>query len=358
MSNPATEARTAVRLAPLSVDLATLLGWSVAFGICSVSYYILRGLFSFTESTVGSLVGWIPGVNHFVKSKLESAERKVTHWVGQAAASSEARMGDAFHASANLTASIGHEIYGQAVATWGIAHWVYKLSASVLSGEAYQEIFHNDIVNLRAREKQLEAASRTHGRAISHADQPPIAAGVDRRTKPIATQATHTGTLEIPGIRAGARAREDALERDVAETRAGVRAAEGAIDSLWERVRHLDKVTTGVLASALVATALGRLGGGWLRCSNVGRVGRGICRMPTRLLEDLLGLLADFVVLSSICRVIPWLEAGFADVAAPLIDTLTKAGSALRCGGGLGDETLAVPALHLPAGADPTLHLP
>src|SRR5262249_57235162 len=108
---------------------------------------------------------------------------------------------------------------------------------------------------------------------------------------------------------------------------------ESGLERLWDKVRHLDKITTGVLASALVMTALGRLGMGWLRCSNWNRIGRAGCRIPFNLLEDLLALTADFFVLTNICRVIPWLEAAFEEVAAPLIGTLAKAGAGI-CGRG------------------------
>src|SRR5439155_19408596 len=139
MSQYEAGARVAVRAAPLEIEAATAFGWAIAFGICAVSLYVLRGLFAFSEGTAGALIGWIAGVNKWVNSKLEHAEQKLTHWVGQAAASSEQRMADAFHASANELQSIGHEIYGQAIAYWQLAHWVYRLDKSVLSGEAWQE---------------------------------------------------------------------------------------------------------------------------------------------------------------------------------------------------------------------------
>src|SRR5262249_13350974 len=145
----------------------------------------------------------------------------------------------------------------------------------------------------------------------------------------------HTGTLTLPGLRDLTRQREDALAEDIAGIRSRVAEAEHGVERLWDKVKGLDKETAGVLASALVATALGRLGAGWIRCSNWRKIGRVGCRLPFHFLDDLLALLADFVVLTNICHVLPWLESAFAEVASPLIGTLAKAGAGVcRVGSG------------------------
>ena len=57
---------------------------------------------------------------------------------------------------------------------------------------------------------------------------------------------------------------------------------------IGSRVSRLEKVTAGLGAAALVATALKRLGLGWLRCAKVTRTGKAICGMDGNLLESLL----------------------------------------------------------------------
>ena len=336
MPTPAGEARLAVRTGAAGLSAAQALGWGTAAGICAIAYYILKGFFSFTEGTADALVGWIPGVGKWVRSKLEDAEQKATHWVGTAAASAEGRMASAFHSLAVTAESIGWEIQQQALDYWHVVAWIAKVGKDIATGEAFQEIFHNTITSTNAKVKQLQRRQNVQAKQIAHSST----------------------AAALPSLREQARNREDALARDHAATREQTRVAENTNESLWAKVRHLDKVTTGVLASALVASALGRLGAGWIRCSNWGRIGRVGCRLPTHLLDDLLVLLTDFAVLANICTVLPWLEAAFDEVAAPLVDTLAAAGSALRCGGGLGDEVLEVPALYLPAAPSLTLHLP
>lgn len=357
MGNIEREGAIVVRAAPIEVELGTALGWAIAFGLCTISVYLLRGLFSFTESTVGGLVGWIPGVGKWVNSKLEHAEQKFTHWVGQAAAGSELRMADAFHATADQVSSLGHEIFGMAVGFWQLTQWTSHVAWIALRGHELNKNLAAQLAANERRTKYLTRQQALQGKAIAHADSPPIGAGVQTRTKPVRSSVGHIGALDLPGIRARNRVRDETVPQSIEGLRARVAEAEGAIDNLWSKVRHLDKVTVGALAGALVATMLGRLGAGWIRCSNWSRIGRAGCRMPFHLLEDFLALIADFAVLTSICRVIPWLETAFEDIAAPMIDTLAKAGAALHCGGGLGDEILGVPALHLPAAPDGTLHL-
>ena len=326
MSGYATDVRVAVKLGPLAIALATLLGFAAAYGICSISLYFLRGIFSFVDHGVLGIVGKIPGVGGWVDSKVEAAEQRLTHWIGQAAAGSEARMADAFHSSADLTHSIGHEIMGQAIATWQLTHWVANLAWSIANGEAWQEIFHNTITTTKAQVKQLQRTERAHAKRIAH------------------TADAHA----LPSLREQARARENALARDHAGTRARTREAENGIEALWAKVRHLDKITTGVLASALVATALGRLGSGWIRCSNVGRLGRRLCGIDTRLLEALLGAATISFVVSDLCEFTHLLSQAAQKVEPLLLDFVKTEDALINCRGATKPPNLPLRASRLP----------
>lgn len=288
MGNIEGEGAIIVRAAPIEVEAATAFGWAIAFGICSISVYFLRGLFSFTESTAGGLIGWIPGVGKWVNSKLEHAEQKLTHWVGQAAAGSEARMGDAFHATATQAESLGHEIMGQAIGFWHLAQWTANIAWVAGRGHALGEF---SAARLKADEnhlKALERASVVQGKAISHSDTGPVGGAITHKTKPVRASVGHIGALDLPGIRARNRVRDETVPQSIEGLRSRVAEAERGIDSLWDKVKGLDKVTVGALAGAMVATALGKLGAGWIRCSKVSRLGRRVCGVDEGLLENLL----------------------------------------------------------------------
>ena len=69
-----------------------------------------------------------------------------------------------------------------------------------------------------------------------------------------------------------------------------------SLTDIRKRLRHLERIGVGAIGVGALAMALGRLRLGWLRCRNVGRVGRRVCGMDASLLESL--LLDSFAVLS------------------------------------------------------------
>lgn len=266
MPTPAGEARLAVRTGAAGLSAAQALGWGTAAGICAISFYVLRGLFNFEQDTLGRVLGWIGGPGKWVQSKIESGEHKLTHWVGTAAASAEARMGYAFHSLAVTAASIGWEIQQQALDYWHVIAWVAKASKSIATGEAWQEIFHNTIYSTQSKVKTIERHQRVQDKAISHA------AAADT----------------VPGLRARTRAAEDAVATERVASGSRAATAEHGIDALWDAVKGINLRTVGLGAVALTGVALARLGLGWVRCSGVARVGKRLCGMDPRSLDDLL----------------------------------------------------------------------
>jgi hypothetical protein len=73
------------------------------------------------------------------------------------------------------------------------------------------------------------------------------------------------------------------------------------LDSLWKRVRGMNRTLTAAGIVGLVVAALGRLGLGWARCSNTSKLGKSVCGMNTNLLE---GLLADALLFASVVSIV------------------------------------------------------
>jgi len=72
-----------------------------------------------------------------------------------------------------------------------------------------------------------------------------------------------------------------------------------AIPNVWKRLRALERKIGVPVALGVVATAIARLGVGWIRCNKVRRLGRAACGMDDSLLDSLLlDALAIFSVLS------------------------------------------------------------
>lgn len=123
----------------------------------------------------------------------------------------------------------------------------------------------------------------------------------------------------------------------------------------WEgltrkRLRRLEALL-GVTGLAIaLANVLGLPNWRCLTRGNVGRTARALCGMPAHLLDDLLGLLIDFLVIEDICQVMILLTDAFALVEQPLADFAGAVGSAL-CHG----DYLAPPALSVRAFTPPPL---
>lgn len=119
--------------------------------------------------------------------------------------------------------------------------------------------------------------------------------------------------------------------------------------------KHLGPLALLALPAAAIGTLIGLI-----ECKNFGRFGKALCSLPSNLFNDLLALLTDFLVLTNICTVIPWLEDA-ADVVLPFITEFTTGAAALACASGHDQAlTLTVPTLQLPASPIglPALQLP
>jgi len=172
---------------------------------------------------------------------------------------------------------------------------------------------------------------------------------VEHKVVTVARGLTKTQARELAHVTALANAIARELPR--------IKTLEREEKAIAARVRGIEGKLTAVGIVGLLGVALTRMGLGWVRCAGVGRLGRALCNASTRWIDDLVGLFADFYILTHICAVIPWLEDGFAVIAEPMIAELAAVGAGLCDPSYAGGPALSVPDLHLPA-AGYTLHLP
>jgi hypothetical protein len=184
--------------------------------------------------------------------------------------------------------------------------------------------------------RDLETKIRKGGVVLTLQDWALLRRGIDRLNKDVARLKT-----EVHGI---------------THTKSGVKTP--AIPRVTHPARAWTDALTKPAAIAMTVTALGSLGLNKLRCPGfTNLLNKRGCGLGG-LLDDLLGLFVDAIVLTNICRVLPWLEEGFATVAAPLIGTIAAAGAGLCSEGSAQSPELGVPQLSLPASAGTGLHLP
>lgn len=158
------------------------------------------------------------------------------------------------------------------------------------------------------------------------------------------------------GIGADVLPRITALDQELARVEgkaiprvnARVSSADKAISNLWEWVRSHTVDVAAVAFAGAVAVALGRLGGGWIRCRNWNRLGKSVCGLPFGLLEDLLAAGITAFAVTDICE-FATVAMGTAHLLQPALLTLVDVENALvGCHGATGAPPLEPARLRLP----------
>jgi len=248
-------------VAPLVIDLGLLLTFLVALGLCLLARQLIGGMLS----GIASLVGHIPLLGGVTSAGIHKIEQSVTHALGTQAAGLQARIGGVYHSAARLVEETGQKIED-----------AYRLIGGVAG---ILEVFVPYREVLALYHALAKAVARLHG-------------STKEQTKAI-NATTHTVThvikrIDTVQVRAQAIPADVVIPRDLSGLRGRVREAEHEIGRLWDRVRGIAPGVVGGLALGALTFALGRLGLGWARCSNVGKVGRRICGLDQNLLESLL----------------------------------------------------------------------
>lgn len=261
-----------VTLRQLIVPFVILTGVVVCYGMVSAVDAIVRGIFG----AVIALFRRVPFVGSLTESGLHKAEQVITHSLGEVAAALEEKMGAYWHQLAQLVTSVGEAIAD-------LSRVLYQATSTFLT-HAYSALFWAAVHRV---ERALHAA-----RALVAGHTTVI-----YRTLPAKVGAVaHTLTGAV-----GALAGElgHVIEWDLPRLRARDRALADRLEKLWRWSRAHAKTVGEVVGLGAVAVALARLGAGWIRCSNVGKTGRALCRTDASLLEDLLlGTVAIFGAVS------------------------------------------------------------
>ena len=312
-------------------------GGLAALGLLALlGTYLAMGMLKAWDETLGTflrhLAGWI-NVTVLTRHPFAGVSRLILAADAQVrnAFSSLALKGES--ASAWAFTQAGHMF-------WWTTHEIAQLAEDTLHAlerTAVQTIPGAVRKSEAATLARLRGIDQTIGRieAQARAQLKRLQVGIDRLGRDI--------TTVIPKSISAVRSRVDALERYEKTAKrdvAGIKA----------------KFATAAF-TALVSGALLRMGLKWIRCENVGKVGKGLCKSSSHWLDELLGLATDFLFLANVCQVIPWLEEGFSVVAAPMIEEFGKVGAGLCNASYKPAKRVAPPSLSLPA-ASLSLSLP
>lgn len=249
-----------------------LAGAVVAYGMVYSADKIVRALFGSLKSSVG----WIPWAGKVISAPIDMIERKLTNSLGEVIDSLEETIGTYYHALAQLVTQIGDAIEELAIWAWkeSAIRWTYEHARGLIhSVHALQ-------TRVQALEADVEALARHGAVAIP--------------------KAAHTASTYVTRVeKVTSAALDRAIAVDIPNLWERTRSEADQLDRLWRWARAHGKTIGEGVGLAAVTAALTRLGLGWLRCNNVGKAARSICRTDVSLLEDLLlGTLAIFGVLS------------------------------------------------------------
>jgi hypothetical protein len=343
----------------LLVGLLALMGCLVALGLVSILHRFVRA----TSGAIGGILGHLPGVGHVLSTPITA----VAHWMDREFSAAERALDRAcaffFGELGQLVAYLGSEISS-------ISHALYTLAVHSVGHSAIDAVngaLHR--ANLAIAAARTLALNSWHVATearfyIQHATVGPIGAAIHTIADPIARRVTtiagQVATLERTiTARVGRIEHEIAVDipRSIAAVRELVTGLTGVVNALKARVARIEQILSTAGVAALVATALGTLGLEWLRCSNVGKLGRAACGLPAGLLDDLLAVLVDVLILENVCTVIPLVSDAAEVIGVPIVDALAGVAGAGICYGATPAPRVSVPALHLPPVDRSGLHL-
>ena len=248
-------------LAPVLIDLGVLLTALVGLALCLLAAKFIGGMLN----GIASLIGHIPLIGNVTSGAIHRIEAKVTNAIGGVVESLQARIGQLWHSTARLVEEIGAKIED----AYALIHAVVGHLSIAAPWQPILDLIHA----LQAVVARLHGVTKAQTQAIARAGR---AADDARRRADTATARAQAVPADV------------VLPGDLSGLRGRVREAEDEIGRLWDRVRGLAVPSVAAVGVAAIASVLARLGLGWARCSNVGKVGRNVCGMDNSLLEALL----------------------------------------------------------------------
>ncbi len=205
--------------------------------------------------------------------------RPLSQVLGRAAAASDAQVGKWYHGLAAVAVEVFDALEAVGMLLVSISYWAASKAATVVLGKQ----IHYTYTTVATARKQLAQARRDvriAKQAIAHPGVGAIGHAIRVASGRVAARVArleHTVGIALP--------------HEIGALRRRTRTVEDTLARMWSRVKGVERATTGLLAAALVATALGRLGGGWIRCRNWQRLGREVCRTPSGWLDGMIALL-------------------------------------------------------------------
>lgn len=284
-------------LVALFVGLYFTIRWLGLRGVRAIWLHTIGWLF-LKVAAVSIPTGFFGRIHPF--RFLEDASNAVMNWLVAEILASEEMMGKAFHVAAELQVWIIRETWGLAKDLYHLGHWtLHTFVPTYVHGVS-------DVIHTAARAAGVVAH---RAEAIGLAGDR-WARGFERSFKSrvvglIKRYAIYAipGAVALPGLLHDWRTFNRRWER-------------------WKsRIRKLELAFGAAAFAAYMANAIGGVTGNCIRRGAIGKVARRLCGLPARALEDVLGLLVDWFIVTNICEVVVLLEDALAFIQ-PELDAL------------------------------------
>jgi hypothetical protein len=285
------EVPAAPALAGATITLTLLLAFVVAWGLIQVSDALVRALFG----TVSGVTSWIPWLGSKISGSVHDVERRITQFLGGQVDGIDARIAHYFHTLAFEIEWFGRELKQAAELSFALA----AIVADLTKPSEWKKLWHSLVGQEKAtlqRVKVTQAQSQATAKKVAHANTGEIGAAIHTVTKPIAGELHGLDTWVRPRVKTLEHEVAGVLEPEYARLRDRTKTLEQEALRAFEWAKGKWKVIGVGAVTAAVTVALSRLGLGWIRCRNVGQVGRRLCGMDPSLLES---LLAGTIILTS-----------------------------------------------------------
>lgn len=309
----------------LLVSLFVIVGCLVAIGLI----YIIHHVSTAIVGGIGGLLGKVPWLGGILASPVNATVQWMNNQFSEAETYLDAALGRWLHSLAELARWVSREIRAHAHLLW--------LLANVTLGADFARSVYSEIGVIHRLIRNAEAAAAAGARAISHAITAPVVSlvhSLERRT--VAIEHGLAGWVE----------------GDIKSLRERARTLTDDLSGLYKRLRRIDALIGTVAFSAAVSVALSRLGLSWVRCSNWKGIGKSVCSLPSKLIEDLLLGVVDVLVVTDLCAIVTLMTDG-AKLFAPELDLLVKMTDGLiQCQGAERGSPLAVTWYEPPAVAN------
>lgn len=304
-----------IEAVPALLALAALI---VALGMIRFGTVIVSALFLIPNT----VLGYVPWLGGKAKAPIHKIEQRLNSALASAAAGVELSIGKTWHALAYIVEQTGQVLIEAVRATAHIA-WLVEVKYPLRA-------LHYAATHVGARVKVIERTGTTVIREVK-ISRKQLGAAVAAAV----AAALHAGHLVIT------------QHTDPFNLRAKIGHTWKQLRHLWARVSRLERITAGLGAVALVATALERMGLKWLRCPSLSRVGRKIGCGGFGIIEEFLAPAFEAILVVDICRFARLSQALAHEVSPALAVTLLTQEAFCFAGGESLPSAHDTPRLHL-----------